>query len=372
MTGIRHSRETLYGSCLQPGIVVLMAMAVLILPIDAQAQSPVTPAPVTARDVSDSQKSTNNFCHIMTVHGAAHAAAPDCQKHTAKPQDRDYARLSSPSANTPLFYPADVFNNGGNVVSTATFTDIYLNSTCAPIEACWGNAEGFQQDMFASTFIHILDQYANSTTSGRYMVDGTVVALSNPAAPHIMQVSDVHAAVIASVRGRNPMGGGGGYTHVYHLFLMPGQDTCLSATNCYSPDNSTTFFFCAYHSSMDATDAIGQPIHVLYTVQPYQNVNGCQDTNTPFPNGQLADSTNSTLSHEIFELVSDPDGSAWWESQHTRLLGDEIGDLCAGEPQKFNLNGKPYDVQLEYDNSSHSCDSIYSAAAKFRQQLTSQ
>jgi hypothetical protein len=172
-----------------------------------------------------------------------------------------------------------------------------------------------------------------------------------------MQVADVQAAVIAGVRALFPSGGGGGYTNVYHLFMPPGQDTCFQAGICYSPDTPSTWVFCAYHSSMDTTDANGAPIHVLYTVMPYQNVPGCQVTNAPFPNGQLADSTYDVLSHEIFELLTDPDGNAWWESQHAVALGAEIGDICYAEPQKFSLNGNPYNVQLIYSNRAHGCGS---------------
>ena len=172
-----------------------------------------------------------------------------------------------------------------------------------------------------------------------------------------MQVSDTQAAVIAGVRALFPGGGGGGYNQVYDLFLPLGQDTCQSNGGCYSPDVPSTFTFCAYHSSMNAPDAMGATIHVLYTVMPYQRVPGCQVTNSPYPNGQLADSTNSVLSHEIEELISDPDGNAWWESSHSALHGSESGDICAGEAQKFNLNDKLYDIQLNYDNASHSCAS---------------
>jgi hypothetical protein len=47
-----------------------------------------------------------------------------------------------------------------------------------------------------------------------------------------------------------------------------------------APDNNATFAFCAYHSSVDFSD-VG---HVLYSVQPYQNVPLCQvQPGTPNP-----------------------------------------------------------------------------------------
>jgi probable HAF family extracellular repeat protein len=92
---------------------------------------------------------------------------------------------------------------------------------------------------------------------------------------------------------------------------------------------------------------------VIYTVIPYANVPGCQVDNSSFPNGQLADSVNNVLSHELFETITDPDGNAW------RLQGSpdgmEIGDLCHTAIMNFSINGKLYDIQLEYNNFSHWC-----------------
>jgi hypothetical protein len=83
-----------------------------------------------------------------------------------------------------------------------------------------------------------------------------------------------------------------GYGHEHHVFLPPGQDECFDSTFsvCYSPDLPSTFFFCAYHSSMDFPD-IG---HVLYSVEPFQDVNGC-NVRAGTPDGQLVDSTNNVL-----------------------------------------------------------------------------
>jgi hypothetical protein len=139
------------------------------------------------------------------------------------------------------------------------------------------------------------------------------------------------------------------------------MDTCFDTPQqsvCYSPDNSPTFFFCAYHSYYTFSD-IGT---VLFTVEPYQNVPGCQVA-TPSPNGQLADSTNAVLSHETFETITDPTLNAWWNSGHAALGGSEIGDECqsidnssggALDPT-FLINGKSYKVQLEYSNTYHAC-----------------
>ena len=71
-------------------------------------------------------------------------------------------------------------------------------------------------------------------------------------------------------------------------------DTCFDLTSvCYSPDNPPSFAFCGYHGSVTYSD-IG---HVLLSVEPFQNVDGCSVT-TPTPNGALVDSTANVLSIE--------------------------------------------------------------------------
>jgi hypothetical protein len=147
------------------------------------------------------------------------------------------------------------------------------------------------------------------------------------------------------------------------VFLPKGVDTCFDQTSiCYSPDNPSTFFFCAYHGSVSFND-IG---HVLFSVEPYQNVAGCQVA-PPNPNGILSDSTDSTLSHELIEAITDPDpGSGWVANSSLLESGAEIGDIC--EPvgnAKFqfldpvlSLNGHKYEIQLEYSNKYHACASV--------------
>ncbi len=326
---------------------------------NAQSESARITATVTPRDHAAAQNVTDHFCHIWPVgvgYGADTLTFPECQRHTSTPEAAAAKKGTegAAAASGPFFFPGDVSYHGGPVVQSAQFFNLFLNSTCNPLSTCWGNPFQFQNDLFASSFIHITDQYVNATSAGRYQ-NGAFFVQIPAAEPHQMGILDVQAAVIASVRVLFPNGGGGGYQNVYNLFLPQGQDTCFNSSYCYSPDNTSIFHFCAYHASMNMTDAKGVPIHVLYTVEPYQNVPGCQVTNAPFPNGQLADSTNSTLSHEIFETITDPDGNAWWTS-HQALFTNEIGDNCFAEPAQFGLNGKPYDVQLEYDNASHACN----------------
>jgi hypothetical protein len=257
------------------------------------------------------------------------------------------AASSIPGVPAPGFYPADLSNPGnGAVVTTAKSHPVYVN--CAA--SCWGDPLTFLDHLDDSNFIHITDQYIGSTTNDRYK-EGTASSITYPVFTaltdnDILQIA--HAAAKAH---------GSGYGHIYHLFFPSGVDICFTGTTvCYSPDNPATFVFCAYHGSVDFKD-IG---HVLFSVEPFQDVAGCSVTQ-PSPNGSLIDSTSSTLSHELIETITDPDGTAWIALSSIATFGQEIGDLCVdpfGNEPTTILGGKPYEIQTEYSNKFHACANV--------------
>ena len=254
---------------------------------------------------------------------------------------------------SPGFFPDDLSNLGGVVATSTVFNNVYFN--CAD-QSCWGNPVGFQNDLVKSKFIHLVDQYVGSKANNRYSV-GAQFTLSAPSVTFL--APDNITAIVHAVASDTAQGGGSGYGHIIHVFLPQGTDTCMDVnnTNCYSPDNPPTFFFCGYHASVVFPD-IGE---TLFTVEPFQNVPGCAVA-PPNPNGQLSDSTNSVLSHEIFETVTDPDGKSWFAVGSFNELGSEIGDecqtpdfgSCAMDPT-FVINKTLYEVQLEYSNKYHAC-----------------
>jgi hypothetical protein len=221
--------------------------------------------------------------------------------------------------------------------------------------ACWGNPEQFLNDLSGSDFIRMADQYTGVKSDNQFTV-GTPKSFNIPL-PHKLTDLDVLAFVhaVAASTGQT------GYNHIYHVFIPPGTDECFdsSFSVCYSPDNPNTYFFCAYHSSVDFD--IG---HVLYTVEPFQSVPGC-NVAAGSPNGQLVDSQASVLSHELFETITDPDGDAWWNTETNDLFGDEVADECSFliftnvgvffDPPAFSVGPRKYAVQMEYNNFTHAC-----------------
>jgi len=304
---------------------------------------------------------TNTKFHIFRANTSAGRAASrqfGIASQNVKLQARSIG-LGVPPVPAPGFYPSDLDFFGGQVVTQMSSHAVFVNaSSCGGVASCWGNPEKFLQDLGKSGLIHVTDQYTG--TFGQYGVGQHVNANATPTTnPNGLTVIDQDALVTIAHDAAVALGIPGGYNHELHIFLPKGIDTCFPGdTVCYSPDDPNTFAFCAYHGSIDFGD-IG---HVLLSVEPYQNVPGCQSA-PPNPNGMLADSTNSVLSHETIETITDPDGDAWIANNSLIASGAEIGDLC--EPigntnaqfldSYLNLNGHPYELQLEYSNRFHAC-----------------
>ena len=320
---------------------ILLAM---MLPA-AWAQEQTITVPLNATTTGGAVSATNFATHALGLPSVNRKA----QWIAGKPGSATAAVKARLGPPTPGFYPGDLSNgfNNGPTVASATMHGLYVNGT----QGDWGYPANFLNDLNQSTMIHIADDYVGSSASNRYPVGNGLLLVGG--LPHVIYDDTI---ILAAYIGA--LHYGSGYNHIYHVYLPPGQDVCFSAApnQCYSPDNFKTFYFCAYHGSIDFPD-IG---HVLLTVEPFQNVDGCQ-VQAPSPNGLLIDSTADVLSHETFETITDPDGTAWWNQFSLDLFGAEIGDEC----QNFNfgydfvtLNGRSYEIQPEYSNTWHGC--VYS------------
>jgi len=351
------------SSSKQPSIWSLLAVCALTLCMFVSrvpAQDDGASINVSAAEVYN----TSNFnAHILTANTPAGKGVSDRHFGPAFQQAKTRARshsMGTPTVPAPGFYPSDLDYFGGPVVTRMFSHPVYVNaSSCGGVASCWGDPAGFLRDLGNSRFIHVTDQYTG--TSGDYDVGRHVNATATPTTNvNGNTVIDQSALITIAHDAAVALGiTTGGYNHEFHIFLPAGIDTCFPGDNvCYSPDNPATFAFCAYHGSVVFSD-IG---HVLLSVEPYQNVPGCQAA-PPNPNGMLADSTNSVLSHETIETITDPDGDAWIADNSLIAAGAEIGDLCerANANSQFfldsylNLNGHPYELQLEYSNHYHAC-----------------
>ena len=255
--------------------------------------------------------------------------------------------------------PFDVNYHGGTVIGGAVQHAILISTNLqncnvdpSASSTCWGVPGTNQTDLGASSFVNsILGQYENGLNQlNRYPRGTQAFVTLNVLPPHpgvqnpVIGESDLllTAFNVASQLGF-------GYGHIYHLFLPPNTDTCFDQTSeCYSPDNPNSFFFCAYHSSVTFG---GQKL--IYTVEPYQDVAGCGfigGVNTT-AGDDVIDSTMNTLTHELMETLSDPDVGTGWINPS----GDEIADICVWHLTNVNMNGNNYTVQSIWSNGIHLC-----------------
>ena len=320
----------------------------------AASQESVQNLQVTANDeiAADDVASQHVHLHPLRSHAAERARYKDPEL-AHQNEGREVSENAASTSNfslpavagvpAPGFYPADLSDpTHGRVLPAVQSNNVYVN--CAA--SCWGSPATFLAHLAVSNFIHVTDQYVGATGNDRYTV-GTATSINTSLPAKLTQTNIlqlVHAAAHAH---------GSGYDHIYHIFLRSGVDVCTSTNVCYSPDNAATFIFCAYHGSVDFQD-IG---HVLFSVEPYQNVRGCSVAQ-PSPNGARVDSTSSTLSHELIEAITDPDGDAWFARSSLVEFGAEIGDICEnpfGKDPAFSIGGKSYAIQTEYSNRFHAC-----------------
>jgi hypothetical protein len=252
----------------------------------------------------------------------------------------------------PSWGPVDLSYNGGPVIGGFTQWDVYLGCGTNN-QACWGSPEQFITDLNGSRFIHLVDQYVGSKTPKRYPLSHTYIYNGSPVGTFLSMTDTLgwlHAAVTAAAKGGTPPTG---YGNIYHIYLNAGIDVCADPYNseCYAPDLLYDFVFCGYHSYVN----FGDYGHTLFTVEPFQQVNGCF-ASAP----DLTSATGNVLSHEIFEAITDPDLNAWYGFGYPiPNSGMEIGDECVWRylfPQKLGLH--TYTTQNEYSNKYHSCADV--------------
>jgi hypothetical protein len=275
--------------------------------------------------------------------GAARAAASATNRIVRKlPTLQALQESGSPVAASGVTTasPFDLTYNGGEVVQAARSWNIYVNCPSGPT-GCWGTGAmspaTYLSDLNVSSLLEVANQYIGEDVPGHFTVSELQTSVTFAAAS--VSIEDIFSIVYSAAVQVNASG----YTNIFHVFLPQGQDMCISATDCYSPDNPETWTFCAFHGSVN----FSLSEHVLYTVEPYQAVSGC----TVPAQTRVIDATASTLTHEFFETITDPDLSAWYNW----LTGDEVADLCIGLRVKDRIGHNNYVVQEMYSNAVHAC-----------------
>jgi hypothetical protein len=255
-------------------------------------------------------------------------------------------RFDGRAAVAQVDNPTDLSPHTDTVISRAINFNIYVNCATTAL-ACWGSnglTPGmFLKDLNNSRIISVMDQYLFGKKAARSFgfdsISGSDQTIIN--AGNVATVDDLYNILfsVASLTGEYGLG------TIYHIFLPQGTDTCTQPGVCYSPDSLQNWVFCAYHSAVD----FGGGIVIVYSVEPYQAVNGCSNpANAPT---DVIDPTASTLSHEFFESATDPHLNAWFSEQ----TGEEVADLCTAFEYVIPVGLHHYRIQSEYSNAIHNC-----------------
>jgi hypothetical protein len=284
----------------------------------------------------------------LTPEGARAAEGADLvgmHKLATIPLRMESVRMLSAEVGTADNSPFDLTYFGGPVITGATSYNIYVN--CVPPDepaTCWGTgtlAPGtFLRDLNRSDFIRLVNEYTGVDARGKFQVRDmrTRASFTNPSRATLQEIFQILSDAVTRT-------GASGYGAIYHVFLPRGTNMCIEPANCYSPNNPANWVFCAFHGSVN----FGPTRHVLFTLEPYQGVDGCRLPGQT-PNG-LIDATASTLSHELFETITDPDLNGWSNA----LFGFEMSDMCFAFGSNQLLNGHNYFLQSEYSNTLHLC-----------------
>ena len=134
----------------------------------------------------------------------------------------------------------------------------------------------------------------------------------------------------------------------------------LTAPGLYVKGFNTQF--CGYHDSTNWGGS-SRGVQFAFIGDPTSSQRGCYAQKTS-PNGNFgADAMTSVIAHELIETVTDPTGTAWWDSLNgSSTNGNENADMCAwnfgstfrtanGSYANYSSGGKNYLLQQEWVNT---------------------
>ena len=289
-------------------------------------------------------------------------------------------------AGTPFASTADLSYHNGPVMHTNKTYAIYWEPPGFSVSASYETlinqylgdvaaASGASSNVYASdtqyydnTNGNILYSAGSPDTFGGSYEDTSALPTSGCSDPYTsvcLTDSQVQAEIqnVAQKNGWTPSP-----TTMFILFTANDIGSCTDSTSSVCSFTN----YCAYHSNLGSG-----PNEVLYANIAYaDDLGGLFCDAGPGPTGDDADATINLVSHEHNEAITDPLGTAWYDSS-----GNENGDKCAwnfGNPLgttqfgSYNqvINGHDYYLQQEWSNASSSCVQTYTQASGTKQDQT--
>ena len=252
------------------------------------------------------------------------------------------------------------------VVRYGTIHVVYV-STTASIPAGLGGQIGFLNDLVRSSyFSYILNQYVSNRES--FTVDPT---------PHIITLQPQTGTTLYrdgfsesvtyfdQAQVMSALSNIATQTDTYNIWQVvvpPTPNLCAGRSptlDCWGPE-SVNYQQCGFHNYFHNTHGT-----VYFSLQ--QVLGACSTTDEQ-------NTADSTLSHELFEIITDPDTQNGWHSNTLDQNGQrmEIGDLCRSVSHTIALpfvtllgGFTVYDIQPEWSNTDAHCYPITNYAFPF-------
>jgi hypothetical protein len=373
-----QSGENCGALALQPGAIGGVAL-------DSHTQQPINSAQVTCWDNSQAAQISSNaparYIGLADASGqyvitnvpvgpylCVSGVSSTTQPVVARPDLTATLDFSvCQSAHCPGVYFHD-----GSVLHTLNLYLIFWTPPGSRLDPDISNAraealyEQFVNDLGGSRFYGLLTQYWDYTGPVRNVVHLGGTYTDTRPYPHAgtqssplrdADITDESSKVINRLNW--PVGQEGAAVAVITAY---GAEECagnpLAESDCTFSTNGAGF--CAYHAYIDAP-VIGVSSTVPYLMIP--NVPECATlpTGRAAPYGaEATDSAINSLSHEIFESVSDPSIDGWFGSAANDT---EIGDLCVwqfGFPKSDGstvtlAHGHGYALQMEWSAAAGAC-----------------
>jgi hypothetical protein len=149
--------------------------------------------------------------------------------------------------------------------------------------------------------------------------------------------------------------------HEYFLLTPPGVESCFEATGGICSANSSSPYYCAFHSYIPVTGG-----KIVFSNDPYVANKNCDETGH-HPNGVSDSALLGGLSHEHNESITDPQLNAWYD-EHGAENGDKcrtfnptsefgtiLGTAPDGSPYNQVINKALYFYQQEFSNIGNEC-----------------
>ncbi len=263
--------------------------------------------------------------------------------------------------------------HSGDVMQTFTGYVIFWTPPGKHLDPSGGDARfrslvaQYLNDVGGTPFYNLLTQYWDASGPVRNVarLGGTYV--DTRAYPHAgtradpLNEADIYHEIELDIESQHwPLKPGVGFA----VITGYGIQTCATLggqRSCSFPLSNDTGY-CAYHSSTDYTNGSSTTDYFPYML--IANVPACAYLPTfsqgPAPYGDpVADAAIDSISHEQFEMVSNPGGGGWYDKNDN----SEIADKCetsfgapASDGSNVRLaNGHGYALQREWNSASSSC-----------------